>query len=156
MKFSPALKWSLVLLLPLTLCWKLAAALRPDDLAEKNDAIVEFLSQHQFSVVIEDEILDGSPVIAASSGECRLLVGKISPLGDSIDQVQRLATKADRMFIVFRGMIYSKQPVLLTLVNYVWFKSLRRLGLVSHIPLVLAVISSCDAEQLPWSVLGFI
>jgi hypothetical protein len=155
-KFSPALKWSLVLLLPLTLCWKLAVALRSDDSAHKTDPVVEFLTQHQFSVIVGDEILYGSPVITASSGECRLLVAKISPLGDSIDQVQSLATKTDRTFIVFRGMIYSTQPLLLTFVDYVWFRSLRRLGLVSHIPTVLAVVSSCDAEQLPWSALRFI
>jgi hypothetical protein len=154
-KFSPALKWSLVLLLPLTLCWKLAVALKPNE-PTKADPIVEFLAQHQFSVVVGEEILYGSPVITASSGECRLLVAKISPLGDSIDEVQSLATKTDRTFIVFRGSIYNTQPLLLTFLNYVWFRSLSRLGLVSHIPPVLAVVSSCDAEQLPWGELRFI
>jgi hypothetical protein len=101
-------------------------------------------------------MLDGSPVIAANSGECHLFVAKISPLGDSIDQVQSLTTKTDHTIFVFRGVTYSKQPVLLTFVSYVWFKSLKRLGLVSHIPLVLAVVSSCGSEKLPWDALRFV
>jgi len=142
-------------LLPLTLCWKLAVALKPNE-PKKADPIVEFLAQHQFNVAVGEEIIYGSPVITASSGDCRLLAAKISPLGDSIDEVQSFATKADRTFIVFRGAIYNTQPLLLTFVDYVWFRSLSRLGLVSHIPIVLAVVSSCDAEHLPWSELRFI
>jgi hypothetical protein len=131
-------------------------ALRTDDPAERTVAIMEFLTQHQFSAVSKDETLGGLPVIEASSGECRLLVARISPLGDSIDQVRSLASKTDRTIIVFRGMVYNEQPVLLTFANYVWFTFLRRLGLASRIPAVLAVISSCDAGHLPWGVLGFI
>jgi hypothetical protein len=152
-KFSPALKFSLILLLPLTLAWKLAVALKPNDLAESTNTIVAFLAQNQFSVVTESEMLLGLTVITARSSGCRLLVTTISPLGDSTDQVKSLATDADRTFVVFRGVIYRKQPVFLTTVNYLWFTSLRRLGLVSQIPLVIAVISSCDTEGLPWDAL---
>jgi hypothetical protein len=73
-----------------------------------------------------------------------------------MDEVQSLAVKTDRTFIVFRGRIYNSQPLLLTFVDYVWFRSLSRLGLASHIPTVLAVVSSCDAEQLPWSELRLV
>ena len=156
MKFSPALKFSLILLLPLTLAWKLAVALKPNDLAESTNTIVAFLARQQFSVVTENEMLDGLSVITARSSGCRLLGIRISPLGDLTHQVESLATDADRTFVVFRGVIYSKQPVLLTTVNYLWFTSLRRLGLVSQIPLVIAVISSCDTEGLPWDTLRFI
>ena len=142
-------------MLPLTLCWKLAVALKPNE-PTKADPIVEFLAQHQFSVVVGNDILYGSPIITASSSECRLLVAKISPLGDSIDEVHSLATKTDRTFVVFRGAIYNTQPLLLTFLDYVWFRSLSRLGLVSYVPIVLAVVSSCDAEHLPWSELRFI
>ena len=75
---------------------------------------------------------------------------------DSIDQVESLATNADRTFVVFRGVIYNKQPVFLTTVSYLWSMSLRRLSLVSQIPPVMAVVSSCDAERLPWDTLRFI
>jgi hypothetical protein len=152
-KFSPALKFSLIILLPLTLAWKLAVALKPNDLAESTNTIVAFLAQNQFSVVTESEMLDGLTVITARSSGCRLLVITISPLGDSTDEVESLATDADRTFVVFRGVIYRKQPIFLTTVNYLWFTSLRRLGLVSQIPLVIAVISSCDTEGLPWDAL---
>jgi hypothetical protein len=155
-KSSPALKWLLVLLLPLTLTWKLAVALRPADPTDGKNAIVEFLAQYQFRAVIENGKGNELFVIAAQSGDCRLFVAEISPIGYSIDQVQLLVTKFDRTFIVFRGTIYSKQPVFLTVVNYLWFSSLRKLGLVSHIPLVLVVISPCDVEQLPWDVLRLI
>jgi len=153
MKFSPALEWLIAALLPLTIAWKLAVALRLDNPAEERNAIIEFLIRNQFNVIIVNEIIDEWPVIEARSDECRLLVAKISPRGDSIDQVERLATVFNRTFIVFRGMVYSKQPVFLTLVNYLWFTSVWRLGLVSHVPIVLAVISSCDARGLPWGAL---
>jgi len=155
-KFSPTLKFSLILLLTLSLAWKLAVALKPNDLAESTNTIVAFLARNQFSVVSENEMLDGLTGITARSSGCRLLVIRISPLGDSTGQVDSLATDADRTFVVFRGVIYSKQPVFLTTVNYLWFTSLRRLGLVSRIPLVIAVISSCDPEELPWDTLRFI
>jgi hypothetical protein len=155
-KFSRALKFSLILLLPLTLAWKLAVALKPSDSAESTNTIVAFLARHQFSVDTGKEMLNGLSVITARSRGCRLLVIRISPLGLSTDEVERLATDDDRTFVVFRGGIYSKQPVFLTTVNYLWFTSLRRLGLVSQIPLVLAVISSCDTEQLPWDTLRLI
>src|SRR6516164_800881 len=153
MKFSPALEWLIAALLPLTIAWKLAVALRLDNPAEERNAIIEFLIRNQFNVIIVNEMIDEWPVIAARSDECRLLVAKISPRGDSIDQVERLATVFNRTFIVFRGMVYSKQPVFLTLVNYLWFTSVWRLGLVSHVPIVLDVISSCDARGLPWGAL---
>lgn len=156
MKYSPALKWLIVLLLPLTLAWKLAVGFRSNNPAEERNVIIEFLVQNHFNVSIENEKIDESPVIAASSNECRLFIAKISSRGDSVDQVQGLATKFDRTFIVFRGTVYSKQPVSLTMINYLWFTSLRRLDLVSHVPVVLAVVSSCDAQELPWDALRFI
>jgi hypothetical protein len=152
-KCSPALKWSLALLLPLTLGWKLAS--KPDDPSEVKNFIVEFLAQQQFNVIVTKEAILDIHVIEASSGSCRLLVGNISPYGVDAELVQHFSTATDRTFIVFRGTIYDKQPVLLTTVNYLWFRLLSALGLVSHIPPVLAVVSSCDAEQLPWSLLRF-
>jgi hypothetical protein len=155
-KFSPVVKYSLILLLPLTLAWKLAVELKPKDLMEKTNIIVAFLTQHQFSDVIENETPNGSAVITARSGSCRLLVARISPLGDSTDQIQSLATDADRTFSVFRGIVYSKQPAFLTAMDYLWFTSLRRLGLVSRVPIVLAVVTSCNAQRLPWDMLSSI
>jgi hypothetical protein len=143
-----------LLLLPLTIGWKLT--LRPDDPYEPKDAIVEFLTQQHFSVVVTSEVINDMFVIGARSDQCRLLVAKGLPLRNSTDQVQYIATPNDHTFIVFRGIIYDKQPILLTVGSYLWFRVLGAFGLGAHIPLVLAVVSSCDAEraeQLPWSVL---
>ena len=79
MKFSPALEWLIAALLPLTIAWKLAVALRLDNPAEERNAIIEFLIRNQFNVIIVNEIIDEWPVIEARSDECRLLVAKISP-----------------------------------------------------------------------------
>ena len=111
MKFSPAIKWCLVLLLPLTLGWKLAVALRTDDPAERAVAIVEFLTGHQFNAVSKDETRGGLQIVEASSNECHLLVARISPLGDSADQVQSLASqdRSDNYRISWLGFIISSR-----------------------------------------------
>ena len=152
MKFSPALKWFLVLLLPLTLGWKLAV--KPVDPSKIRTAVVEFLTQHDFNVLVSKGTLVDIHIVEANSGPCRLLVGNISPYGVDTELVQHLGTATDRRFFVFRGTVYSEQPVLLTIVNHLRFRFLHDLGLVSAIPSVLAVVSSCDAtEQLPWNEL---
>jgi hypothetical protein len=145
---SPALKWSLALLLPLTLAWKLASI--PNDQIDVQNGVMRFLAQQKFIVGVTIQTTNGTPIIRAVSGSCRLLVARMLPLQDSMVQIQSLATTSDHIFIVFRGAIYEKQPVLLTVSNYLWFRFLVASGLASHVPSVLAVISSCDAQQLPW------
>ncbi len=145
------------MLLPLTLCWKILVASAPVDVGEIKNDVAEFLYRHQFDVVIDKKTFNGLPiVITANSGQCRLLVVETTPLGDPIDPIQYLANETDRTFIVFRGATYDDEPFLLTIGNYAWYTLLCRLGLASHIPRVLAVVSSCDARQLPWNDLGFI
>lgn len=126
---------------------------RPENRDETQDAIVEFLAAQQFDVTITSNTVEYMPVIEASSDSCHLRVAKISPLGNDADLVRHFGMPSDRVFYVFRGMVYSKQPVLLTVASYLWFRFLRELGLLSRIPPVIAVLSSCDAEQLPWSAL---
>jgi hypothetical protein len=150
-KFSRALRWFLVLLLPLTLAWKLVA--KPADPNKVRNAIVEFLTQHDFNTLDSRKPLVDIQIIEARSNVCHLLVGNISPYGVDTELVQHLGTATDRRFFVFRGTVYSQQPVLLTVVSHLGFRFLRDLGLVSGVPPVLAVVSSCDAEQLPWSEL---
>jgi hypothetical protein len=147
-KFSPALKWSLALLLPLTVGWKLAS--RPNDRIDRQDGVLEFLAQQKFSVAVTSETINGSAVITADSAACHLIVARMLPLQDSLVQLQYRAATTDHVFIVFRGSIYEKQPLLLTISDYLWFRFLVASGLASHIPPVLAVISSCNAQQLPW------
>lgn len=92
-------------------------------------------------------------IIEASSEQCRLHVARISPLGYEADLVRRLGTRTDRTYFLFRGTVYGEQPVWLTVTTYLWFRFLRELGLVSHIPAILAVVSSCSIENLPWGAL---
>jgi hypothetical protein len=149
---SPALKWSLILLLPLTIGWKVAA--KPENPAEIQNAIVEFLTKQQFDVSVTDEKLEYMAVIEARSGSCHLRVARISPLGHETNLVRQAHDASDRRFYVFRGAVYHEQPVRLTIASYIGFRFMRELGLVSRVPPVLAVVTSCDAEQLPWSALG--
>jgi hypothetical protein len=118
------------------------------------DAIVDFLDQNRFHAVVISDMLNDMNVITADSGDCRLLIAKILPLRDSIDQVQYLTKDVGTSFVVFRGRLYKKQPVLLTAINYLWYRILGSLGIASHMPPVLAVVASCDVEQLPWSALS--
>jgi hypothetical protein len=151
-KHSPGLRWLIVILLPLTIAWK--AAIRPENPDETKDAIVDFLTKQQFDVTISDESIEYMAVIDASSRSCHLRVARVSALGHEANLVRQAGAASDRIFYVFRGSVYPRQPVRLTVASYLWFRFLRELGLVSRIPPVLAVISSCDAEQLPWSTLG--
>ena len=150
---SPALKWFIVLLLPLTLAWKFAVGPEvPDDLEFE---IIKFLRNQHLEVISTNEMVNYLSIIQATSGSCRMLVAKIAPDGSSRDVIGGLATANDRLFIVFRGRVYAHQPVLFTEFRYLWSRFLRELGLVRHIPPVLAVVAttSCDAEQLPWDAL---
>ena len=152
MKHSPGLRWLIVILLPLTIAWK--AAIRPENPDETKDAIVDFLTKQQFDVSVTDETMEYMGIINARSRLCQLRVARVSPLGHEADLVRRASTTSDRTFYVFRGTVYPEQPVRLTVASYLWFRFLRELGLVSRVPPVLAVVTSCDAEQLPWGALG--
>ena len=152
MTYSPALKWLVVILLPLTIGWKLVG--KPENTVEIQNAIVEFLTKQQFDVRVTDENMEYMAIIDARSRSCQLRVARVSPLGHQADLVRRASATSDRTFYVFRGTVYPEQPVRLTVASYLWFRFLRELGSVSRVPPVLAVVASCDAEQLPWSALG--
>jgi hypothetical protein len=149
---SSALKWSVIVLLPLTIGWKLA--IKPENPVEIQNAIVEFLANQQLDVRVTDERMEQMSVIEARSRLCRLRVSRVSPLGDETALVSRTSGESDRTFYVFQGSVYPQQPVRLTAMSYLWFRFFHELGLVSHVPPVLAVVTSCDAEQLPWRALG--
>jgi len=150
MSCSPALKWFIALLLPLTLGWKLTV--HPDDPSELTDGLVEFFARHHFDVLVTEDSMGQSPAIQATAGECRLLAGKIWSGGDNWQFARRFAGPTDHIFVVFRGQVYSAQPTSLTAVSEVWSRFLRGIGLVRHQTSVIAVVASraCEAEQLPW------
>jgi hypothetical protein len=150
-KCSLALRWSILILLPLTIAWKLAV--KQENPIEIQNAIVEFLANQQFDVTVTNETTYSMPIIEASSASCSLRVLRVSPLGDEASVVHSFGGSTDHIFFVFRRSVYTQQPVWLTRTSYLWFRFLVELGFVSRIPPVIAVASSCNAEQLPWSVL---
>jgi predicted small integral membrane protein len=157
---SPGLKWFILLLLPLTLAWKLAV--RPGGSGELNGRdvqrnVAEFLVRQHFIVAVSDNVEEmGQPAIRASAGACRILIAKSPALGWNRELVRRYATTGDRVFVVFRGSVYAEQPTWLTLTDFLWARLRRELGFSAQATPVLAVIAttSCDAERLPWGELG--
>ena len=151
MSFSPALKWSIALLLPLTLVWKLMVG--PDDSAQLNRSIIEFLSHQKFDVV--ETGLNGIPAIRAAAGMCRILVLRASPDGWNRDLIRDLATATDRIFTIFRGRIYAEGPNWRIVLGHLKSRFLHRVGLVHQESSVIALIASasCHVEQLPWDEL---
>jgi hypothetical protein len=154
MNCSPALKWSIALLLPLTLGWKVTV--RPDNPRELNDSLLEFLARHQFDVIVTEDNMGQSPAVEATAGACRMLVGKISSDGYTWQLAHRFAAPTDHVFVVFDGRVYSTQPTSLTAASDLWSRFLRETGLVRHQTSVIAVVASatCDAERLPWDELS--
>ena len=153
MSYSPALKWFVALLLPMTLAWKLTLGL--EDPNELKKRIVEFLVQHHFDVAISEEIVEDMPAIQASREGCRMLVWKTSPNGWRQVMISELTAATDQTFVVFRGIVYTNQPTWLTLTTHLWSRFLRKLGLRHDTIPVIAVKASanCDVESLPWQKL---
>lgn len=149
---SSALKWFIVLVLIPTMGWKFA--LQPEGLGEIHDAVIKFLKDQKFDVRTTDESIEDMPVIEAKNQACHLRIARVSPLGHEAELVRRSSATNDRIFYVFRGVEYQEQPVRRTLANYFWFRFLRELGLVSRIPPVFAVMTSCRSEQIPWAEMG--
>jgi hypothetical protein len=155
---SRALKWFVLLLLPLTLGWKLVVySYDSDEGKEKNqNKVAHFLVRQHYDIVGTEEVTGEMPMIHVTAGACRMLVALTSPRGWHRDMLQKLATPADRTFVVFRGKIYPEQPMVRTIFSFLWFKSLSQLGLKVYPTPVIAVIETpnCEAERLPWNELG--
>jgi hypothetical protein len=152
--FSRALRWSIAILVPLTLAWKIAIPpYNPDDLKGE---LVEFFERNGFDVVVTDELVNYVPIIHATTDSCYLLVASLTPDGSNRDLIRSLTGDTDRQFVVFRGEIYTQQPVFWTVVHYLSSRFLRELGLIRDITPVIAVgaNSSCDADRLPWGELA--
>jgi hypothetical protein len=157
---SRGLKWILVLLLPLTLAWKLAVHTRhPSDLTEKQvqQRVAEFLVRQHFVVSTAADVSEGQPSLRATAGLCRVLVARSPAVGWDHDLIRRYATDADRVFVVFAGRVYSEQPTWLTVADFLWARFWRDLGFRTNPAPVLAVIAepSCGAERLPWAEVKF-
>jgi hypothetical protein len=137
----------------LSIGWKIT--IQPDNESYMTKHLVEFLEQNHFDVVVTDEIVDYTPILRAATDSCRLQVARLTADGSNRDLIRNLASATDRSFVVFRGTVYAQQPISLTVLHYLWSRSLRELGLARHITPVIAVAASpsCNAEQLPWAEL---
>ena len=153
MTSSSGFKWFIVGLLVPALAWKLA--IPPDGPDSLKADLTNFLQRNQFDVVVTDTMINDQPVIRASTATCRLQVARLTQDGSNRDLIRHFTASADRTFVVFRGEVYAEQPVLRTVVSYLWSRALRELGLTKHMAPVIAVAanSSCDAERLPWGEL---
>jgi hypothetical protein len=149
---TSTLKWLLIVLLPITMGWKVV--IEPENPGEIQNAVLKFLKDQRFDVRATDESIEDMPIIEASSETCHLRIARVSPLGHEAELVRRASKANEHIFYIFRGVGYSKQPIRQTLTNYFWFKFLRELGLVSRVPPVFAVMTSCAAERLPWTEMG--
>ena len=151
MNSSGAFRWSIAVALLLTMGWRIA--IQPDNQTYLKEDLIKFFERNHFNVVVTDEIT--TPIIRATTASCHLEIARLTPDGSNRDVIRHLAAGTDRSFIVFRGMVYTQQPILWTVLDYLWSRFLRELGLVRHITPVIAVVvnSSCNAERLPWGEL---
>jgi hypothetical protein len=120
-----------------------------DDPNEFTSEMIKFLSHQAFDAVLTE--VDSMPVVRATSGSCHILIVQVEPDGSTQDLVHDLAA-TDHVSIIFRGRVYAQQPVLLTVTDTLWSKSLRKLGLMRGITPVIAAVAnaSCNIEELPW------
>jgi hypothetical protein len=134
----------------LTIGWKIA--IQPDDHDYLKEDLIKFFERNHFTVVVTDEIVNYTPIIRATTASCHLQIARLTADGSNRDLIRYLAAGSDRSFIVFRGTVYTQQPVLWTVLDYLWSRFLRDLGSIRHTTPVIAVAvnSSCDAERLPW------
>jgi hypothetical protein len=150
---SSAFRWFIAGVLLLTIGWKIA--IKPDDKSYLAEDLVKFIERNHFDVVATDEMVNDTPIIRATNATCHLQIARLTPDGSNRDLIRHLAAGTDRSFVVFRGTVYTQQPILWTVLDYLWSRFLRELGLARHITPVIAVAvnSSCNAERLPWDEL---
>ncbi|WP_454632731.1 hypothetical protein [Bradyrhizobium cenepequi] len=153
MSSSSAFRASIAIVVLLAIGWKIAVP--ADDKSHLKQDLVEFLEARHFNVVVADQSVNDTPIIRATTATCQLQVARLTPDGSNANLIRHLAPGAEHSFVVFRGAVYTRQPVFWTVLDYLWSRFLRELGLVRHISPVISVTesSSCDAERLPWGEL---
>jgi hypothetical protein len=151
---SNIFRWSLVVVLLTSISWKIAVS--SDNADSPKDNLVDFLKRNHFEVSVKDQAVNYLPVVRAKTASCTLQIVRLAPNGSDRDLFNHLAVGTDRAFVVFRGKIYKQQPVWWTVLEDIWYRHLRELGLSNRVTAVIAVTanSSCEAERLPWDEVG--
>jgi hypothetical protein len=153
-RLTPAFKWWLIFLIPLTFTWKLVA--EHPAFYEMQGNIAQFLVIHGFNVT-EQTLVESVPIMRATKADCSMIVAEASPDGSTRDLMRHVAATLDQHFVVFRGKIYDEQPIWLTVTEDWWTRYLRKVGMSQQFevpPIMVAATGSCAAEQLPWAELS--
>ena len=112
MNSSSAFRWSIAAVLLLTIGWKIA--IQPDDPNYLKEDLIKFFERNHFNAVVTDEMVNYTPIIRATTASCHLQVARLTPDGSNRDLIRHLAAGTDRSFVVFRGTVYTQQPILWT------------------------------------------
>jgi hypothetical protein len=97
-------------------------------------------------------------LVEAVSGDCRLIAGDY-PVHDTYAEVyQDLARTEGRLSYVHRGRLHDSPPKARSMLDYFWWRELRRIGIGASRAPVIALIASpgCDAAALPWEQAAFV
>jgi hypothetical protein len=150
---SSTFRLLLVTTLFLSVAWK--AAIRSDAESDPTSYLVDFLKRNNFTVSPTERIVNDVLLIRAQTASCSLQIIRLAPNGSDRDLFSHLAAGADHAFVVFRGKVYTRQPIWSTVLDDFWFRHLRELGLTKHVTSIIAVAasSSCDAVRIPWNEL---
>jgi hypothetical protein len=79
--YSPALKWFVVLLFPLTFAGKFNII--QDEPKELKSTVVEFLLRHNFKVSVDETLWSSMPVIEGTTNTCRMVLAEVPAQGGS-------------------------------------------------------------------------
>jgi hypothetical protein len=136
-----------------SISWKIAVS--SDNADSRKDNLVDFFKRNHFDVSETDQTVNYLPALRARRASCSLLVVRLSPNGSDRDLLRRLVAGSDRVFVVFGGKVYTQQPIWWTVIDDIWSRRLRELGLSKRVTTVIAIAanSSCEAERLPWDQL---
>jgi hypothetical protein len=114
-------------------------------------AAAAFLAVQGFDVkptsVVEDRF------VKATSGDCAMLVGVLSPRGWHNKGLEALAAPGVELFYVFEGDVYPQFPRGRALAGYLESRALSAFTVERSPPSVLGVAADlgCRAQSLPWS-----
>jgi hypothetical protein len=144
-------RWSIAVVLLLSIGWKAAIPLENSSNLEKH--LVDFFERNHFDVVVVDDAT--MRIIQATTASCRLQIARLTSDGWNRNLVQHVTARADRSFIVLRGKVYTEQHAPSMILEDLRSRFLRHLGIKSHIAPTIAVAAnaSCNAERLPWAEL---
>lgn len=154
MTFSPGLRLFLLVVLPVTLSFRVWAGQvpqhMPDDVVQRT--VAEFLARQNFEVAVGRR----RALVIGSRQDCHLAVAPMAPEGWSDDALGALRTRDgfsadDRIAFVYRGRLVDRQPVVARLQD-VWTRAQHRVGIRTSWKPMFGVRASpsCRLETLPW------